>query len=76
MFTFKSEYGEEDIEYSLSEIFTENAVTTLVTRARIFLRSADHIICTLTLREVDGQNFTWRHMNASDSEVLREIVRM
>ena len=75
MFTFKSEYGEEDIEYSLSKIFPENAITTLVTRARIFLRSADHI-CTLTLREVDGQNFTWPHMNASDSEVLRELVRM
>ena len=73
MFTFK--YSEQDIEYSLTKIFPENAVTTLVTRARICPRSADHLF-TLELREVDGQNFTWPHMNASDSEVLREIVRM
>ena len=63
MFTFKSEYGERDIEYSLIKM---NAVTTLDTRARICPRSDDHL-CTLELREVDGHNFTWPDMNASDS---------
>ena len=42
MFTFKSKYGEEDIEYSLSKIFPAKAVPRLVSRARIGPHSADH----------------------------------
>ena len=57
MFTFKSEYGEEDIEYSLSKILPEKAVPTLVSRVRLGPRSADHL-CTLELKEVDGQNLS------------------
>ena len=34
-FTFKSEYREEDIEYSIRKILPEDAVSTLVSRARI-----------------------------------------
>ena len=30
MFTFRSEYGEEDIEYSLSKVLPEKAVPTLL----------------------------------------------
>ena len=67
---FKSEYGEEDIEYSLSKILPEKTVPTLVSRVRISPRSADHL-CMLELKEVDDQNFVWPHMNASDTEVLR-----
>ena len=62
MFTFKSEYGEEDIEYSLSKILPEKAVPILVSRVRTSPRSADHL-CMLELKEVDGQNFVWPCMN-------------
>ena len=75
MFAFKSEYGEEDIEYSLSKILPEKTVHILVSRVQISPRSADHL-CMLELKEVDGQNFVWPCMNSSDTEVLREIKRM
>ena len=75
MFTFKSEYGVEDIEYSLSKIFPEKAVPALVFRVRIGPRSADHL-CTLEIKEVDGQSFVWPPMNADDKEVFIEIELM
>ena len=75
MFTFKSEYGVKDIEYSLSKIFPEEAVPALVSRVRIGPHSADHLR-TLEIKEVDGQSFVWPPMNADDKEVLRDIERM
>ena len=73
-FTFKSEYREEDIEYSIRKILPEDAVCTLVSRARIGW-TADHL-CVLELEEVDHENFVWPEMNSSDEEVLRELERM
>ena len=73
-FTFKSEYREEDIEYSIRKILPEDAVSSLVSRARIGW-TADHL-CVLELEEVDHENFVWPDMNSSDEEVLRELERM
>jgi hypothetical protein len=75
MYTFRSEYGEEDIDYSLSKVLPENALPTLISRVRIGTQSADHL-CTLEVKEVDGRTFVWPHMNASDTEVLRELKKM
>ena len=75
MYSFKSEYGEEDIEYSLSELLPENVTATLVSRERVRPRSADHL-CTVVLKLVEGQNFTWPTMKPSDAEVLREIKKI
>ena len=73
-FTFKSEYREEDIEYSIRKILPEDAVSSLVSRDRIGW-TADHL-CVLELEEVDHENFVWPDMNSSDEEVLRELERM
>ena len=62
--TFKSEYREEDIEYSIRKILPEDAVSTLVSRARIGL-TADYL-SVLELEEVDHENFVWPDMNSSD----------
>ena len=75
MFSFKSEFGEEDIEYSLSELLPENVAYTFLSRVRLGPRSADHL-CTLELQPVDGLDFSWPFMNSSDSEVLREVQRI
>ena len=74
-YTFRSEYGEEDIAYSLSKIFPENVTTTMISRLRLGMQSADHL-CTLELEPVDAHNFSWPVMNASDSEVIRELERI
>ena len=75
MSTFRSEYGEEDIEYSLSKVLPEKAVPTLVSRVRIGQQSADHL-CTLEVKVVDGWTFVWPHMNEIEAEVLRELEKM
>ena len=74
-YTFKSEFGEEDIAYSLSKIFPENVTTTMVSRLRLGTRSADHL-CTLELEPVDVHHFSSPVMNGSDSEVIRELERI
>ena len=74
-YSFKSEYGEEDIVYSLGELLPKNLAPTLVSRVRLGPRSADHL-CTVVLQLPDDENFDWPQMNSSDSEVLREIKRM
>ena len=73
-FTFKSEYREEDIEYSTRKILPEDAVSTLVSRARIGW-TADYL-CVLELEGVDHENFVWPDMDSSEEEVLRELERM
>ena len=75
MFSFRSEYGEEDIDYSLSKVLPEKAVPNLVSRVRVGPRSADHV-CILEVKGVDGRTFVWPRMNTSDAEVLREPEKM
>ena len=74
-YNFRSEYGEEDIAYSLSKISPENVTTTMISRLRLGTQSADHL-CTLELEPVDAHQFSWPVMNASDSEVIRELERI
>ena len=63
IFTFNSEYGEEDIVNSLTEILSEKLsnratlVSTVVVRPFNQAFSADHQ-CTVMLAAVD-QNFSW-----------------
>ena len=80
-FAFKSEYGEEDILYSLSLVFPENLDNNinpkLVSRVRSRPKSADHD-CTVELWIPANQKkkFHWPKMNASNSEVLRDPERI
>ena len=55
-YTFRSEYGEEDIAYSLSKISPENVTTTMISRLWLGTRSAEHL-CTLELDLVDIHHF-------------------
>ena len=81
IFTVKSEYGEEDILYSLSLVFPENLDNDinpkLVSRVRLRPKSADHD-CTVELWMPANQKnrFHWPKMNASNSEVLQDPERI
>ena len=57
------------------KILTETAVPDLVSRVRIGPHSAYHI-CSLELKEADVQNFVGPRINASDTELIREIERI
>ena len=78
-FAFKSEYGEEDILYSLSLVFPENLDNDinpkLVSRVRSRPKSADHD-CTVELwMPVNQKNrFHWPKMNASNAEVFTPYI--
>ena len=75
VFTFKSEYREEDILHAMTEILPEIR-TTLVSRVAVkpFRRefSADHQ-CTVLVAD---QNFSWPAMKPADKEVFRELRRI
>ena len=72
-FSFKSDYGQEDIEYTLNDILPKS--TNLVSRVRIRPLDADHL-CTVVLETVKGQNFSWPNMKPDDAEIIREVVRI
>ena len=79
-YTFISEFGEEDILYSLEKLFPEDHVvssTTLVSRIRTKPLSADHL-CTveLILPEARMQGFNWPDLK-EDADVfigLKQIL--
>ena len=77
-FTFHSEFGEEDIMYSLSEIFPEKVVTstTLLSRVRQG-RTADHK-CMVEIKLAAGQteDFSWPEMPAWHADVFQELKRI
>ena len=75
-YTFVSDYGEEDIIYSLSEIFpeTEKMETTLVSRVQVRPRSAHHM-CTVAVKRTDGR-ISWPDMTPSNAEVFQDLKRI
>ena len=78
IFNFHSEFEEEDILYSFSEIFPEDIVTsyTLLSRDRVG-RTADHD-CTVELKLAAGQtrDFSWPKMTPWHADVFCEIKQI
>jgi hypothetical protein len=79
-FSFVSEYGEEDILHALSETFPQTVVsnTTLVSRVRPSLRSAEHH-CSVELMLDSEQNedsFTWPEMKPWLKDTFQDIRRI
>ena len=78
VFNFHSEFGEEDIMYSFSEIFPEDIVTsyTLLSRDRVG-RTADHN-CTVELKLAAGQtrDISWPKMPPWHADVFSRIKRI
>ena len=72
-YTFVSDFGEEDIIYSLSEIFPE-IETNLVSRVQLRPRSAHHM-CTVTVLREGGQ-ISWPEMRADITEVFQDLKRI
>jgi hypothetical protein len=74
-FTFKSEYGEEDIRFSLGEIFPP-FVAQLDSRVRLGRLAADHQ-CIVSLRARSGQRegLSWPKLPLDD-DVFREVKKI
>jgi hypothetical protein len=74
-YTFKSEYGEEDIRFSLEELFPP-FVAQLDSRVRLGRLSADHQ-CIVSLKLPFGQKGTvsWPQMSMDD-DVFRDLKKI
>ena len=70
-YSFKSEYGEEDILYFLETIFPENEAI-LVYRKRIKPMKADHK-CIVEIRKRD---FSWPKLKKCDEDLFRELQKI
>ena len=73
-YSFKSDYGQEDIDYTLSEIFPENE-TILASRIRITPKGADHF-CTVVVKGLRMGDGFWPMMSPEDAKVIREVSKM
>ena len=73
-YSFKSDYGQEDIDYTLSEIFPENE-TILASRIRITPKGADHFCTVVVKGMITGDGF-WQLMSPEDAKVIREVSKM
>ena len=78
-FAFKSEYGEEDVIYSLGEMFPPDVVTstTLVSRVRLgkLWETADHQCKVKVKYASDKKNFSWPAMSSQD-DTFREVKKI
>ena len=73
-YSFVSMYAEEDILYTIDEIFPRTEVIcTLESRVRVELLSAHHF-CVLKVKALDrGSNISWPEVTADQAVVFEEI---
>ena len=70
-YTFESDYGEEDIQYTLEEM---NIASKVVSRVKIGNhRSANHL-CTISVSN-SGDGWQWPIMNGLQKEVIKNLKR-
>ena len=73
-YTFVSDYADEDIMYTLREIFPDSFETKLLARLKLGgLNSADYLF-TVQLNPPDDE-FIWPTMNKIQAEVLKEVKK-
>ena len=67
-YSFQSDYGKWDIEYTLSELFP-NDVTRLESRVQMTPLGSDHL-CSV---KVKSQSVSWPEMKPEDAAIIPEI---
>ena len=73
LYQFISHYGEEDILYTLEELFPLKNFS-LLSRVRLRTLDADHE-CTVALAATAGQSCIWPEMIGIQAQVCRELHR-
>ena len=76
VFTFDSEYGEEDVTYTLEQVF-QGVQVTLRSRTRVQPMKANHL-CVVAIKVVpeEKETFAWPKMKAYDAEVFSNLKRI
>ena len=73
LYHFVSDYGEDDIVYTLEELFPLKNFS-LLSRVRLRTLDADHE-CTVALAATSGQSCIWPEMIGIQAKVCRELRR-
>jgi hypothetical protein len=76
-YSFRSDYGEEDIIYTLSEIFPDTVLPTLVSRVRVKPMSAFHH-CTVEIDLAADQkmDFSWPTLKPWQKDTFVDLTRI
>ena len=76
VFTFDSEYGEEDVTYTLEQVF-QNDQATLQSRTRVGPMTANHLcVVAIKVAPEEKETFAWPKMKAYDAEVFTNLKRI
>ena len=73
-YTFVSDYHEDDIEYTLEEIFPDSYVN-LESLKQCQPMSADYLF-SVDVKLSSGQNSKWPEMNSEQSPVFKELKKI
>ena len=73
-YTFVSDYHEDDIKYTLDEIFPDNHVN-LESLEQCKPKSADYLY-SVDVKLSSGQKSTWPEMNSEQSPVFKELKKI
>ena len=74
---FGSMYAEEDILYTLDEIFPRSEmIFTLESRVRVEPLSAQHLCIVKVRRLAKGRSLSWPDMSASQAVIFEEIKKI
>ena len=73
-YSFVSKFGEEDILWTLEELFTSSGAS-LLSRVRVKPMKFEHRcivlhLCTVSVKVPAGQTFTWPDMTQEQKEIL------
>ena len=73
-YTFVSDFHQEDVDYTLKEIFP-NIGTTILSNVKIGDRfSADHLF-TVIFELQDDQKFSWPQMTPDQAVVFKDVQK-
>ena len=74
-YTFVSDYHQEDVDYTLKEIFPDYIGTKIVSNVKVGDRfSADHLFSVL-IELNDDQKFSWPKMSADQAVVFKDVQK-
>ena len=70
-YTFSSDYAEEDIKYTIDEIFPKkNAFLSSMVQCRPLNAEC---LCTVEVKIDSGQEFFWPVMNTIQAQVVQDL---
>ena len=73
-YTFVSDFHQEDVEYTIKEIFPENIGTRIISNEKVGDRfSADHLFSVL-IELPDDRRFSWPQMSADQAVVFKDVL--